>query len=118
MNLQLYSHPKCSTCRKAGAFLKANEIPFELHDIREQTPSPAQMELMMQKQNGALRKLFNTSGRLYRERGLKEQIGSMSTAAAFELLSSDGMLIKRPFLIGEETALLGFREAEWSAELL
>ena len=118
MNLQLYFHPKCSTCRKAVAFLEANEIPFKLHDIRQQTPSPAQMQRMLQKQNGGLRKLFNTSGRLYRERRLKEQIDSLSTAAAFDLLSSDGMLIKRPFLIGGESALLGFREAEWSAELL
>ncbi len=110
-------YPKCSTCKKAKAWLQANNIDFEDRHIAEETPTAEELKLWAEKSGDGLRKFFNTSGMKYRELGLKDKLGSMTEDEMAELLSSDGMLIKRPLLIGGETVLRGFREKEWSEKI-
>ena len=114
--MKFYTHPRCTTCKKAEAFLKAHDIDYKVIDITEKTPSTAELKKMLS-EIGEIRKLFNTSGQRYRELALKDKIPSMTNEEALKLLASDGMLIKRPFLIGDGVAFVGFREPQWE-ELL
>jgi arsenate reductase (glutaredoxin) len=113
----LYIYSKCSTCQKAVQFLKGKGLSVVLKEIVIEPPSVRELEKMLTFQNGQLKKLFNTSGQLYREMGLTDRLGQMSTSDAFLLLSQNGMLVKRPFLLAEGWGLLGFREEEWSQRL-
>ena len=108
----LYLHKKCSTCQKALRFLDSKNLKVEIIDITLQAPSVAELKMMLAFQKGNLKKLFNTSGLLYREMGLSQT--NLSQTEILELLSCHGMLVKRPFLLGEDFALLGFKETEWT----
>ncbi len=114
--MKLYQYPKCSTCRKAVKFLKDNAIDVELIDITETPPSLEELNQMLLVL-GDRKKLFNTSGMQYRELDMKSTLPGMSDTEALALLSSNGMLIKRPFLIASSVALVGFKEELWATAL-
>lgn len=109
----LYLYKKCSTCQKAQQFLDTHKIPYILKEITETPPSLAELERMLVYYQGSLKKIFNTSGLLYKELHLSQKLSSLTKKEALELLTSQGMLIKRPFIIGNKKGLVGFREKEW-----
>lgn len=110
-------YPKCSTCKKAKKWLEDKGIEFEDRHIVEQNPTQEELKEWHAKSGMPLKKFFNTSGQLYRQMGLKDKLVSMSEEEQFELLASDGMLVKRPVLVTEETVLTGFKEADWEKAL-
>ena len=116
--LKIYTLSNCDTCRAATKWLRAHAVAFEERAIRETPPSVAELRTMLVAQGGELRKLFNTSGRDYREQKLGEKLPVLTPAAAFSLLAANGNLVKRPFLIGGEVALVGFDETVWRASVL
>lgn len=114
--MNLYIYGKCSTCQKALRFLdtvKGKEV-FTIKDITKEPPSLSELQKMLQYQKGNLKKLFNTSGQLYRELHLNEKLKEMPLNDALKLLSQHGMLVKRPFLLGKDFGFTGFNEKEWS----
>ena len=113
----LYVYSKCSTCQAAIKFLERKKIPFVRREITDQPPTVAELTKMLQFVNGNLKKLFNSSGQLYRAMELSEKLKIMSESDALVLLSQHGMLVKRPFLLGDQFGLLGFNETEWSMKL-
>ena len=110
MSKLFINYPKCSTCKKAEKFLKENNIEFINRNIVEENPSAEELALWMEKSGLEPRKFFNTSGVLYREMNLKDKIKTMSKEEMIEILSTNGMLVKRPLLITEEKVLVGFKE--------
>jgi arsenate reductase len=114
----LICYPKCSTCKKAQAWLDANLIPYIYRDIKVENPTEEELTGWYQQSNLPLRRLFNTSGMLYRSMELAQKLPEMSEAQQLQLLSSDGLLVKRPLLIGADFVLVGFKEAEWAKRLL
>ncbi len=116
--LKIYTLSNCDTCRKATKWLRAQAVAFEERAIRETPPSAAELRAMLAAYDGDIRKLFNTSGRDYREQKLGEKLPTLAPAAALALLAANGNLVKRPFLIGEGVALVGFDETAWRASLL
>lgn len=113
MSMTAYLHPKCSTCTRAAQWLQAQDLRFQTIDIRQTPPSAAHIKALIAERG--LRAAFNTSGKDYRELGLKDKLDTMSTAEAIELLQSNGMLVKRPFLITPKGILAGFKEDAWKA---
>lgn len=111
--LTVYVYQKCSTCRDALKWLDQHQIPHEVKAIRETPPTSAELNTALRAFGGDLRKIFNTSGMDYRLLGLKDQLPTMSEAAALDLLSKNGNLVKRPFLIGDGKVLVGFKEPDW-----
>lgn len=112
-------YPKCSTCKKAKAWLDAHGVAYVDRHIVEDNPTAAELAAWHAASGLPVRRFFNTSGTLYRERGIKAQLDAgMTDEAAFELLSENGMLVKRPIVVGDGFVLVGFREAEWEAALL
>ena len=109
----IYVYGKCSTCKDALRFLEKNEISFTRKEITETPPSMDELQKMLKYQDGNLRKLFNTSGMLYKEMQLSEKLETLSLQQSLKLLNTHGMLVKRPFLIGKNSGLLGFNEAKW-----
>lgn len=116
--LKIYTLANCDTCRAATKWLRAHDVAFEERAIRETPPTLAELRTMLAAQKGELRKLFNTSGRDYREQKLGEKLPAMTQSAAFTLLAGNGNLVKRPFLVGKGVALVGFDAAAWQASLL
>ena len=110
-------YPKCTTCQKAKKWLDSNEISYELRDIKEQNPTIDELREWHKLSGLPLKKFFNTSKMLYRSLELKDKLSDMSEQEQFELLAGDGMLVKRPLLIGGDFVLVGFRESEWSEKL-
>ena len=110
-------YPKCSTCQKAAKLLEANNVAFEERHIKENNPTVSELKEWHGKSGLPLRKLFNTSGMLYKDLKLKDRLSEMSADEMYELLATDGMLVKRPILIGDGFILVGFNEAEWKAVL-
>ena len=111
-------YPKCTTCRKAKAWLEEQNISFTLRDIKEENPTEEELQSWWQRSGLPLRKFFNTSGLQYKALGLKDKLPTMTEAEQIALLSSDGMLVKRPLLGGEDFVLVGFRPAEWEEKLV
>lgn len=107
-------YPKCSTCKKAQAWLDAQGIQYELRDIKLQKPSEDELRQWHKQSGLPLRRLFNTSGLQYKALSLKEKLPDMSDAEQFSLLASDGMLVKRPILVGPDFVLVGFQETNWA----
>ena len=106
-------YPKCSTCKKARKWLEENGIAFDERDIKEENPTRKEL-VKWHKQSGLpLRKFFNTSGMLYRELQLKDKLPNMTEDEMYDLLASDGMLVKRPLLIKDNAVLVGFKQGEW-----
>lgn len=110
-------YPKCSTCKKAQKWLDDRGVSYEIRDIKTQNPTAEELQAWQQTSGLPLKKFFNTSGQLYRAMGLKERLKDMSDEEMLALLATDGMLVKRPILIGEGKVLVGFREAEYELVL-
>ena len=106
-------YPKCSTCKKAKKWLETNNIEFEDRHIVEQVPTIEELKTWIDLSKVDLKKWFNTSGLKYKELKLKEKLQSMSDNEKIKLLTSDGMLIKRPLLISDKGIFIGFKEDEW-----
>jgi arsenate reductase len=115
--LTVYAYQGCDTCRKALKWLKAEGISHEVKAIRETPPSPAELKTAVKAFGCELRPLFNTAGGDYRELGLKDKLPSMTEAEAVELLSKNGNLVKRPFVLGDGIVFVGFKEDEWKKAL-
>lgn len=115
--LTVYVYQKCSTCRDALKWLAARGIPHQVKAIRETPPTSAELAAALKAFGGDLRKIFNTSGIDYRALGIKDKLQAMTANEAFERLSNNGNLVKRPFLIGEDKVLVGFKVAEWEKAL-
>ena len=113
----LIEYPKCTTCQKARKWLEANEISFQARHIKENNPNADELKTWHEISGLPLKKLFNTSGLKYKELGLKDKLMVMSDEEQIALLASDGMLVKRPVLVGDNFVLVGFREMEWAAVL-
>lgn len=111
--LTFYWYPKCGTCRNAKKWLDANHISYEEVHIVENPPSREQLQGFYQKSGLDLKKFFNTSGQKYRELGMKDRMKSATDDELLELLTSDGMLIKRPILTNGENVTVGFKEEEF-----
>ena len=110
-------YPKCTTCQKARAGLDSRGVTYDVRDIKQENPTRQELEDWYRKSGLPLKRFFNTSGLLYKSLGLKDKLPGMSEAEQFDLLATDGMLVKRPILVGEDFVLVGFREAEWAARL-
>ena len=110
-------YPKCSTCQKAKAWLEERSISYDLRDIKQNNPTAEELTAWYQKSGLPLKKFFNTSGLQYKALGLKEKLPAMSEAEQLALLATDGMLVKRPLLVGEDFVLVGFRQGEWEEKL-
>ncbi|MBP3893569.1 MAG: arsenate reductase family protein [Atopobiaceae bacterium] len=118
-NVLFIEYPKCSTCRKAKKWLDEHQVVYDDRHIVEQNPTAEELAAWQGQSGLRVRRFFNTSGKLYRELGLKDRLNAgMDDTEAFELLASDGMLVKRPIVVGEDFVLVGFREADWEQALL
>ena len=110
-------YPKCTTCQKARAWLDAQGIPYEFRDIKLENHTADELRQWWQRSGLPLKKFFNTSGLQYKALQLKDKLPAMSEEEQLALLATDGMLVKRPLLVGEDFVLVGFRQAEWEAKL-
>ncbi len=106
-------YPKCTTCRKAKSYLDERGAQYADRHIKDENPSYDELKLWYEKSGLPLKRFFNTSGLLYKSMNLKEKLPEMSEEEQLKLLSSDGMLVKRPILIDGDTVLVGFKQAEW-----
>ena len=114
---KVYCYLKCTTCKKALKWLDDNKIEYTVIDIKEDHPDEKTLRKLHKKSGLPLKKFFNTSGQLYREMELSKKLSDMSEDEMFRLLASDGMLVKRPLLITEDTVLTGFKEEDWGKAL-
>lgn len=112
--IEFICYPKCTTCQKAKKWLDDNDIEYKLRDIKEDNPTFEELSKWYKMSGLPLKKFFNTSGLLYKSMGLKDKLAAMSEEEQLKLLSTDGMLVKRPLLVGEDFVLTGFKEKEWS----
>ena len=110
-------YPKCTTCQKAKKWLDDNGVEYELRDIKIDNPSYEELKLWYKKSGLPLKKFFNTSGLLYKSMELKDKLPGMSDDEMLKLLATDGMLVKRPLLVGDDFVFTGFKEAEWKCLL-
>lgn len=110
-------YPKCSTCQKARKWLDENLIAYELRDIKTANPTREELAVWHKRSGLPLKKFFNTSGLLYQSLALKDKLPGMSEDEMLWLLATDGMLVKRPLLIGDDFVLVGFKETEWENRL-
>ena len=110
-------YPKCTTCQKARVWLDAQGVSYTLRDIKLENPNADELRTWWQHSGLPLKKFFNTSGLQYKALNLKDKLPTMSEDEQMALLSTDGMLVKRPILVGEDFVLTGFRQAEWEEKL-
>ena len=110
-------YPKCSTCQKARKWLEENGIPYEMRDIKVENPSAQELAEWHRRSGLPLKKFFNTSGMLYKSMELKDKLPGMPEEEMLRLLATDGMLVKRPLLVGEDFVLVGFKESAWAQRL-
>ena len=115
--IKFICYPKCTTCQKAKKWLDDNNTEYELRDIKENNPNFEELSKWYKMSGLPLKKFFNTSGLLYKSMKLKDKLSAMSEEEQLRLLATDGMLVKRPLLIGEDFVLVGFKEKEWSEKL-
>ena len=115
--LKFICYPKCTTCQRAKKWLDDNKIEYELRDIKEDNPSLDELTAWYKMSELLLKKFFNTSGLLYKSMELKDKLPKMSDEEQLKLLATDGMLVKRPLVIGKDFVLVGFKESEWSEKL-
>lgn len=111
-------YPKCSTCQKAKKWLEAQGISFESRHIVEENPTMEELTAWIDASGQPVKKFFNTSGNKYKELALKDKLPAMSREEQIALLASDGMLVKRPLLVGADVILSGFKEIQWAEALL
>ena len=117
MKYLFIEYPKCSTCQKAKKWLENKKIEFEDRHIVENTPTFEELENWISKSNLEIKKFFNTSGLVYKSMNLKEKLDTMTKEENIKLLASNGMLIKRPLLVGNNLVLVGFRQENWEQVL-
>ena len=110
-------YPKCTTCQKAKAWLEAQGISYTLRDIKEENPTAEELTLWWKESGLPLKKFFNTSGLQYKSLQLKDKLPAMTEEEQIALLASDGMLVKRPLLVGDGFVLTGFRQADWEEKV-
>lgn len=115
--LKFICYPKCTTCQRAKKWLDENKIEYELRDIKSENPTLEELTEWYKKSGLPIKRFFNTSGLLYKSLELKNKLPEMTDADALKLLSTDGMLVKRPLLISDDFVLVGFKEAEWEAAI-
>lgn len=111
--IKFVCYPKCTTCQKAKKWLDDNKIEYEFRDIKENNPTFEELSAWYKMSGLPLKKFFNTSGLLYKSMELKTKLPAMSEEDQLKLLSTDGMLVKRPIVIGKNFVLVGFKESEW-----
>ena len=112
--IKFICYPKCTTCQKAKKWLDDNKIEYELRDIKEDNPTLEELTAWYKQSGLPLKKFFNTSGLLYKSMELKDKLPNMSEEEQLKLLATEGMLVKRPLVIGEDFVLVGFKESEWN----
>lgn len=117
MSILFIEYPKCTTCKKAKKWLDDHGIAYEDRHIKEQNPTAEELTIWYQKSGLPIKRFVNTSGMLYREMNLKDKLPTMTDEEILELLATDGMLVKRPLVIGDDVVLTGFKEAEWNEKL-
>lgn len=110
-------YDKCSTCQKAQKWLDERGAAYTARPIKEQNPTAAELESWLAESDLPVKRFVNTSGLLYKSMGLKDRLPAMTDGEIFDLLATDGMLVKRPILVGEDFVLVGFRAAEWEQRL-
>jgi arsenate reductase len=115
--IKFICYPKCTTCQRAKKWLDDNGIKYESRDIKLDNPTLSELTEWYEKSGLPIKKFFNTSGLLYKSLDLKNKLPTMSESEMLELLSTDGMLVKRPLIIGDSFVLVGFKEAEWEEKL-
>lgn len=106
-------YPSCTTCKKAKAWLQSKGLEFTARHIKEENPTAEELALWQEKSGLELKKFFNTSGLVYKDLGLKDKLPTMSREEQLDLLASNGMLVKRPIVVTEDTVLVGFKEKDW-----
>ena len=117
MNVLFMEYPKCSTCQRAKKWLQAHEVSFEDRHIKDDRPTASELKEWIARSGLPVRKFFNTSGMVYKELGLKDKLPNRSEDEMIEVLASDGMVVKRPLIVGSDFVLVGFKEQEWEARL-
>lgn len=117
MSVLFLQYPPCTTCKKAKAWLDERGVAYEARNIKEENPTAEELKSWHEKSGLPLKKFFNTSGLAYKALGLKDRLPTMSEEEKYQLLASDGMLVKRPLVVGEDFVLVGFREAQWQEQL-
>lgn len=115
--LNFICYPKCTTCHKAQKWLDTRAAEYEIRDIKTDNPTCEELAEWHKRSGLPLRKFFNTSGLLYKSLALKDKLPTMSEGEQLRLLATDGMLVKRPLLVGCDFVLVGFKESEWSEKL-
>ena len=115
--LKVYCYSKCTTCQKAKKWLDANGVDYEERDVKEQNPTADELAKWLKPSGLPVKRFVNTSGLLDRSTNLKEKLPTLSDADVVKLLATDGMLVKRPILVGDGFVLVGFNEAEWKEKL-
>lgn len=115
--LKFICYPKCTTCQKARKWLDENGIEYEFRDIKTENPTLEELTAWYKRSGLPLRRFFNTSGLLYKSMELKAKLPNMTEDEMLSLLSTDGMLVKRPLAIGDDFVLVGFKEVDWEANL-
>ena len=110
-------YPKCTTCQKAEKYLIENNISFDKRDIKQDNPSVEELKIWYKKSNLPLKRFFNTSGLQYKNLNLKDKLPNMTEQEQLDLLATDGMLVKRPLLIGTDFVVVGFKEQEWGTAI-
>ena len=118
MKVLFVEYPKCSTCQKAKKWLDENGIAYDDRHIVEENPTKEELMAWHKLSGMPLKKFFNTSGMKYRELGLKDRLPDMTEEEQYDLLATDGMLVKRPVIVAEDFVMTGFREKEWTEKLL
>lgn len=106
-------YPKCTTCQKAEKWLKDHNISYEMRNIKENNPTEEELKEWIARSGLPVKKFFNTSGMIYRDMQLKDKLPGMTEEEQMKLLATDGMLVKRPLLVGEDFVRVGFKEKEW-----
>lgn len=117
MSVLFLQYPPCTTCKKAKAWLDERGVDYQARHIKEENPTAEELKAWHEKSGLPLKKFFNTSGLAYKALGLKDRLPTMSEEEQYQLLASDGMLVKRPLVIGDDFVLVGFREAQWQERL-
>ena len=106
-------YPKCTTCKNAQKWLDENNTEYVQRDIKTDNPGYDELKEWLEKSGLPIKRFFNTSGLLYKSMGLKDKLAEMSDEEKLKLLATDGMLVKRPILVGEDFVLVGFKQPEW-----
>ncbi|WP_251440691.1 arsenate reductase family protein [Veillonella intestinalis] len=113
----LVEYPTCTTCKRAKKYLESHNIEFTARNIKEENPTVEELGLWQPKSGKEVKAFFNTSGQVYRSENIKDRLPAMNEDEKLALLATNGMLVKRPILVLEDTVLVGFKEAEWDEAL-